>query len=273
MRGSRLFTVSVSAAALFLAITAGAQSIAQPEPVPMPPPIVVPADTPYPGTLSLTVNLTNTKDRIATVHETIPVRAGKLTLLYPQWIPGDHSPTGPIDEFAGLVVTGNGQRIPWERDRVNVYAFHIDVPSGVTSIDADFVYLSATSRQNGRIEFSDQLDDLAWNSVLLYPAGHFSRQIHFVPSVVLPHGWQYATALETASQDGDTVHFQDTTLNTLVDSPLYAGAHFKRIDLSTGPDNTVHLDVFADEDKDLEVTPDELQEHKNLTIQAQKLFD
>jgi predicted metalloprotease with PDZ domain len=272
MRGSRLFTVSVSAAALFLAITAGAQSIAQPEPVPMPPPIVVPADTPYPGTLSLTVNLTNTKDRIATVHETIPVRAGKLTLLYPQWIPGDHSPTGPIDEFAGLVVTGNGQRIPWERDRVNVYAFHIDVPSGVTSIDADFVYLSATSRQNGRIEFSDQLDDLAWNSVLLYPAGHFSRQIHFVPSVVLPHGWQYATALETASQDGDTVHFQDTTLNTMVDSPLYAGAHFKRIDLSTGPDNTVHLDVFADEDKDLEVTPDELQVHKNLTIQAQKLF-
>jgi len=238
----------------------------------MPPPIAAPVDTPYPGTIALTVNLTNTLDRVVTVHETIPVKAGELVLLYPQWLPGTHSPRGPIDAVAGLFVKADGKTIPWVRDQVNVYAFHIQVPKGVTSLDVDFDYLSAIQPQVGRIEISSQLADLAWNAVVLYPAGHFSRDIHFQPNIVLPNGWKCATALETASQDGNTVHFKETTLNTLVDSPLYGGANFKRIDLSTGPDNPVFLDVFADEAKDLEITPEELQAHKNLPIQAQKLF-
>ncbi len=257
---------------LAVAATGFAQSSNGPEPVPMPPPIVAPADIPYPGTITLLVNLTNTADRVVTVHETIPVRTGELTLLYPQWIPGAHSPRGPIDKVAGLFVKADGKTIPWVRDQVNVFAFHIQVPKGVTSLDVDFDYLSAIKPADGRIEISNKLADLAWNTVLLYPAGHFSRDIKFAPSIVLPHGWKYATALETASQDGDTVHFQETMLNKLQDSPLYAGANFKRIDLSTGADNPVFLDVFADEAKDLEITPEELQAHRNLAIQAQKLF-
>jgi predicted metalloprotease with PDZ domain len=249
-----------------------AQAGYQPQPVPMPPPIPASQDTPYPGTIALQVNLTNMTDRVAAVHEEIPVKSGDVTLLYPEWIPGNHSPTGPIENLAGLVVTGNGQRIPWVRDRVNVYAFDIDVPKGVSTLSVDFEYLSPVMRQEGRIQFSSKLADLAWNTVVLYPAGHFSRDIHFTPTIVLPHGWKYATALETQSQDGDTVHFKDTTLNTLIDSPLVAGEYFKRLDLSTGPDNPVYLDVFADEAKDLEVTPEELQAHKNLAVQAQKLF-
>jgi predicted metalloprotease with PDZ domain len=238
----------------------------------MPPPIATPADTPYPGAITLDVNLTNTTDRMATVHETIPVKSGELTLLYPAWIPGNHSPTGPIQKLAGLFVKADGNRIPWVRDRVDVYAFHVEVPKGVTSLDVDFDYLSAIRPQDGRVEISSKLADLAWNTVVLYPAGHFSRDIHFQPSIVLPGGWKYATALTTASQDGATVHFAETTLNTLVDSPLIAGEYFKRVDLSTAPDNNVHLDIVADEAKDLEITPEELQDHKNLAIQAQKLF-
>ncbi|HTW49889.1 MAG TPA: hypothetical protein VMD92_18165 [Acidobacteriaceae bacterium] len=274
MRRSRLVFVACLAALVSFSFpfAAAAQNAAGPEPAPMPPPIAAPADTPYPGTISLAVDITNTTDRVATVHETIPVRTGKLTLLYPEWIPGNHSPTGPIEDMGDLVITANGQSVPWERDRVDMYAFHVDVPAGVTSLDVDFIYLSATTPRDGRIEFSKELSNLSWNTVVLYPAGHFSRQIHLAASITLPHGWQYATALETASQDGDTVHFKATTLNTLVDSPLVAGEYFKRIDLSTGPDNPVHLDVFADEPKDLEVSPDLLQEHKNLAIQAQKLF-
>ncbi|HEX4004584.1 MAG TPA: peptidase M61 [Acidobacteriaceae bacterium] len=274
MRCSCLPFAACVAAAFSIAIplSAGAQAGSQPEPVPMPPPIAAPTDIPYAGTIALQVNLTNTTDRVVTVNESIPVKAGELTLLYPEWIPGNHSPTGPIEALAGLFVHANGQSLPWVRDRVNMYAFHIDVPKGVTSVDVDFDYLSAISRQDGRVEISPVLANLAWNTVVLYPAGHFSRDIHFDTSLTLPHGWQYATALETASQEGDTVHFKDTTLNTLVDSPLVAGEYFKRVDLSTGPDNQVHLDVFADEAKDLEMTPEEVQVHKNLAIQAQKLF-
>jgi predicted metalloprotease with PDZ domain len=260
------------AVVLALASIGFAQSSSGPQPVPMPPAIATPVDTPYPGTIALEVNLTSTTDRVAHVHETVPVKAGELTLLYPQWIPGNHSPTGPIQAVAGLFVKADGKAIPWVRDRVEVYAIHIEVPKGVSSLDVDFDYLSPIRPQDGRVTISHEMLDLSWNTVVLYPAGHFSRDIQFMPTVVLPGGWKYATGLETASQDGDTVHFKETALNKLVDSPLIAGEYFKRVDLSTGPDNPVFLDVVADEPKDLEMTPEEVQAHKNLAIQAQKLF-
>ena len=242
-----------------------------PQPVPLPPPIAAPADTPYPGTISLLVDLTNVNDRVLNVHETIPVNGRAITLLYPEWLPGTHSPDGPIARMAGLVVSANGKRIDWVRDRVNMYAFHIDVPQGVTTLEVNFQYLAPLKPSEGRI--SSKFADLTWNTVLLYPAGHFSRRIEFAPAVRLPEGWKFATALEVKSQDGNLVQFKETTLNTLVDSPLYAGINFKRVDLSTGADNQVFLDVFADKPADLEITPEELQYHKNLVIEAQKLFN
>ena len=259
--------------ALFLALTPAvyAQNAEGPQPTPLPPPITAPADTPYPGTISLLVDLTNITDRVLNVHETIPVRAGDLVLLYPEWLPGTHSPSNPVENMAGLVIMANGKRIDWVRDRVNMYAFHIDVPQDVSSLEVNFQYLAPIKPKEGRI--SSKFADLTWNSVLLYPAGYFSRRITFAPSVRLPNGWKFAVALDVKSQDGSLVTFKDTTLNTLVDSPLYAGVNFKRVDISSGPDNKVFLDIFADKPEQLEITPEELQYHKNLVIEAQKLFN
>ncbi len=265
-------TVAAFAALLLLtSLRVSAQNTPGPQPVPLPPPIVAPADTPYPGTISLMVDATNVNDRIFDVHETVPVEGSKITLLYPQWIPGTHSPSNAIGNFAGLVVTANGQRIPWLRDKVNMYAFHIDVPQGVTALDVNFQYLGPMDPKRGRV--SSKFADMTWCRVALYPAGYFSRDIKFEPSLRMPEGWKYATALETNSQDGNLVKFKETTFNTLVDSPVYIGANFKRVDLSSGPDNQVFLDVFADKPSDLEIKPDELQYHKNLVVQAQKLFN
>ena len=259
--------------ALFLALTPAvyAQNAEGPQPTPLPPPITAPADTPYPGTISLLVDLTNITDRVLNVHETIPVKAGDLVLLYPEWLPGTHSPSNPVENMAGLVIMANGKRIDWVRDRVNMYAFHIDVPQDVSSLEVNFQYLAPIKPKEGRI--SSKFADLTWNSVLLYPAGYFSRRITFAPSVRLPNGWKFAVALDVKSQDGSLVTFKDTTLNTLVDSPLYAGVNFKRVDISSGPDNKVFLDIFADKPEQLEITPEELQYHKNLVIEAQKLFN
>jgi len=237
----------------------------------MPPPIATPEDKPFPGTISLTVDITNVNQRIFDVRETIPVEAGQVTLLYPEWLPGTHSPSNPIGEMAGLVVTANGQRVAWKRDPVSMYAFHIDVPQGATALDVNFQYLAAIDSKRSRI--SNTFADVTWNSVLMYPAGYFSRDVKFQTTLRMPPGWKYAVALDTDSQQGDTVKFKETTLNTLIDSPLYAGANFQRFDLSTGPDNKVYLDVFADKPSDLEVKSDQLQAHKNLAIQAQKLFN
>jgi predicted metalloprotease with PDZ domain len=248
-----------------------AQNSAGPQPVPLPPPIVAPVDTPYPGTISLLVDLTNITDRVLSVHETIPVNGREMTLLYPEWLPGTHSPSNPLVNLAGLTVSANGKRIAWVRDRVNVYAFHIDLPPDVKTVEVNFQYLAPLRPKDGRI--SSNFANLSWNTTLLYPAGYFSRRIEFSAAVRLPQDWKFASALEVKSQDGNLVHFKETTLNTLVDSPVYAGVNYKRVDLSSSPDNRVYLDIFADKPADLEITPEELQYHKNLVIEAQKLFN
>ncbi|MCU1286868.1 MAG: glycyl aminopeptidase [Acidobacteriales bacterium] len=257
---------------LTLTLVANSQDKRGPNPVPYPPAIAAPVDVPYPGTISLLVDLTDNTHRVANVHETVPVSAGELTLLYPKWIPGNHSPTGPISKVAGLVVTAGGKRIPWLRDPVNVYAFHITVPTGVKSVDVEFQYLSPVTGREGRIEISNEIADLAWDTVLLYPAGYFVRNIQVEASLKLPEGWKFASALDVNSQAGSLVHFKTTTLNTLVDSPVYAGIHYKRVDLSTDAQNKVFLDVFGDKEADLAISPEELTFHRNMVKEAAKLY-
>src|SRR5215475_2326273 len=196
-----------------------AQQVAPPQPVPLPSAIPGPIDQPYPGTISLTVDLTNVSDRVLDMRELIPVRPGKLILLYPQWLPGTHSPSNTIDNLAGLLITSKGKRVSWERDPVNMWAFHIDVPAGASALELTFQYLAPINPQQGRI--SNQIADLTWNSVLLYPAGYFARQVQFSPELKLPGGWKFATALDVKSQDGNLVRFKNVPLNTLIDSPLY----------------------------------------------------
>jgi predicted metalloprotease with PDZ domain len=230
-----------------------------------------PQDTPYAGTVKIHVDASDTAQGIFRVHETIPVTPGALTLLYPEWIPGDHSPTGPISMLAGLKLSANGQPLAWKRDKYNVYAFHLDVPAGVASIDADFQYLSGRTESEG-FEITDRMMDMEWSKVSLYPAGYFSRGITFAPSVTFAKGWQFGTALETASQSGDTATFKPVTFNNLVDSPIYAGLYFKRVDLNPGGKTPVHLDIVADEPKFLEMTSEQVTVHRALVTQAEKLF-
>jgi predicted metalloprotease with PDZ domain len=266
-------TAAVFAAACIALTTTAARSQNSPGPqlVPLPPATVAPVDTPYPGTISLLVDVTNITDRILNVHETIPVKGQEITLLYPEWLPGTHSPSNPVADLAGLVITANGKRIPWTRDRVNMNAFHVEAPKEAIALDINFQLLAPQDPKRSRI--SSKFADITWNSTLLYPAGYFSRDIKFDTSIRLPEAWKFACSLDVKSQNGNLVQFKQTTLNTLIDSPLYAGVNFKRLDLSSGPDNPVYLDVFADKPADLEITPEELQYHKNLVVEAQKLFN
>ena len=255
----------------FLLLTAAAQ-VRPPEPAPLPAPIPNPKDQPYPGVIQLAVDITDVQRRIVNVHETVPVRPGHLILLYPEWIPGHHSPSGSISDFAGLVIAANGKGIDWTRDRVNVFAFHVTVPDQVTTLDVEFQYLSPLRKREGRICISSKIADLEWSSVVLYPAGYFSRRIEITPDLTIPQGWSFASALEVTSKTGNRIGFKTTTLNTLVDSPVYAGANYNRIDLSTAPDNQVFLDIFGDTPANVAMTPQQIDCHKQLAIQAQKLF-
>ena len=272
---TRCSSLALSAFVL-LALPLAAQQTPQPqpEPVPMPPAIPAPVDKPYVGPVKLMVDASNVTDRVEHVHEEIPVEPGsrEMILQYPEWIPGDHAPSGPVERLAGIVTQVDGKRVQWVRDRVEVYDFHVPLTPGARTVELDFDYLSPVKPGAGRIEFTDQILNVEWNEVLMYPAGYFSRDIPFDATLKLPAGWKYGTALETASNAGDTVVFQQTPLNTLADSPLYAGLYFQRIDLSPSKTDIVHLDLFADEQKDLAVTPEAMTGLKNLPLEEDKLY-
>jgi predicted metalloprotease with PDZ domain len=250
-----------------------AQSAA-PQPLPMPPQIPVPKDVPYPGTIRLSVDATDLERHIFAIHEIVPVRGGEsLVLQYPQWLPGNHSPSGRVDKIAGLMISANGARLPWVRDTVDVFAFHLEVPAGATTLEVNFQFTSPVGEANeGRVVMTPDMLNLQWNAVALYPAGYFARQIMVEASVRLPEGWQLATALETASSNGGETKFKQTSFDTLVDSPIFAGRFFKRLDLDPGGPAPVHLNIVADRADLLDVKPEQLAAHRALVQQAYKLY-
>jgi predicted metalloprotease with PDZ domain len=268
--------VSFAAAlAATAALATGAIAQVQPQPAPPEPPIAAPADTPYPGTLKVAVDATDLPHGIFSVHEVVPISGpGPLTLLYPQWLPGAHSPVGSIDKLAGLIVTAGGKRLEWRRDPVQVYAFHIDAPQGVSTVDVDFQFLSAVSTREGRVVMTPQMLSLQWISLALYPAGHFTRDIAVDASVKLPAGFTPATALEPAgpASADNVVRYKTTTFNTLADSPMIAGRYFKAFDLDPGGPARVTLDVIADKPEELDAKADQIAAHRALVAQAYKLF-
>jgi predicted metalloprotease with PDZ domain len=254
-------------------ISVSARQADDPSPSPMPPELPSPQDVTYPGTIKLSVDATDTTHGIFRVHETIPVPfSGPIVLFYPRWLPGHHSPNGPIDMFAGLSVHAAGAQVPWTRDVVDVFAFHVDVPNGVSSLDVDFQFLSPVEAKEGRVVMTPEMLNLEWNAVVLYPAGYFARDITVEPSVKLPAGWQMGTPLETATTSDDTTTFKPVPLNTLVDSPIFAGKYFERLDLDPGAKVPVRLNIVADQPDELKISPEQLQAHRNLVQQAYKLF-
>jgi predicted metalloprotease with PDZ domain len=231
-----------------------------------------PQDTPYPGTMTVHVDATDTSHRIFSVHETIPAKAGPMYLLYPAWIPGDHEPSGPIRKVASLMVSANGKKLTWTRDKYNVFAFLVDVPAGASSIDVDFQFLSSQKKDEGSIRMTPEMLDLSWSKVSIYPAGYYGSQIQVVPSVTLPAGWQFGTALEVASRSGNTTTFKPIDYTNLVDSPMFAGKYFSRLDLAPGAKQPVHMDIVGDTPEDIKTTPDQVKALRNIVTQMDKLY-
>lgn len=226
------------------------------------------------GTIRLAVDATDAPKKILHVQEEIPVQAGSLTLYYPEWIPGEHMPDGPIIEMAGLNFTGNGTRIPWRRDLVEMYSIHLDIPQGVTTLDANFDFLLSAPAAgfSGGASATAVLDVLSWNQVLLYPKGAPAREITFAPSLRIPEGWGYGTALPGAKQTGNEISFSPVTLNRLVDSPVISGKYFRAVQLTPGETPSHEVDIAADSPAALEMSPDTQAELHQLVEEAGALF-
>lgn len=235
-------------------------------------PLPAPVDQNYPGTLVLKVDASDTVQNIFRVKESIPAKPGKMTLLYPQWVPANHGPSSPINQFAGLKISANGKPVTWHRDNVNVFAFHVEVPAGTRTLDLEYQFLSPTEANQGRTTMTPEILGIQWHAVTMYPAGYYTRRIPIQATVTVPQGWQYGSALELDERKGDDLVFKTTDLETFVDSPLFAGHYFKRYDLDPGAKIPVHMNVVADTAEAVEAKPEQLELHRNLIKQAYKLF-
>jgi predicted metalloprotease with PDZ domain len=235
-------------------------------------PVIAPKDHAYAGEIQLQVDARDTGHRVIHVHETLSGVGADTVLLYPKWLPGTHAPEGTIDRLGGIRISAGGAPVAWRRDPVDVFAFRLNLRPGTRAIDIDFDYLSPTSDKVGALEMSRELMLIEWNELVFYPAGYFTRQIPVEVQLALPADWQFGSALETASTNKAQTQFKRTTLETLIDSPVYAGRYAAKLDLDPGAAVPVHMDLFADRPENLAVKPAHLEAYRNLVRQAYKLY-
>jgi predicted metalloprotease with PDZ domain len=261
------FGLLTALALLFLTSGITAQTLATP-------------DTPSAGNANRTqiriyADLSDAPRRIFHAHIIFPVSAGPMTLEYPQWIPGEHGPTGPIADLVGLRFMAGGKALEWRRDDVDMYAFHVTIPDGAAELSVwlDYVTPAEGLGYSSGPSATPKMVFLEWCLVTLYPQGVKSDDLTYVPSLKLPGNWKYGTALETVNQDDDQIiHFSPVTLTNLIDSPVLAGEYFRSIPLATEIKPPHRLNIAADSKDALDISKDELNGYNQLVREAGALF-
>ncbi|HWE84647.1 MAG TPA: hypothetical protein VG267_06865 [Terracidiphilus sp.] len=220
------------------------------------------------GDITVSVDATRVPQKLLHVEEMLPVQAGPLTLYYPKWLPGEHGPDGPVSNVTGLHFDVDGKAVPWKRDLLDVYTFHLDVPAGATKLHAAYDYIETAGASA-----TDKLLVLEWNEVVLYPAGTTSDKLTFDARLKMPDGWKFGTPLPVASQDGSEVKFKPISLELLVDSPVMTGEYYRSIDL-TPPGEPIHheIDLVADSEAALNMPPEIQKGLINVVAESGKLF-
>jgi predicted metalloprotease with PDZ domain len=218
----------------------------------------------------LNVDATDAPRNILHATLTIPVAPGALTLVYPKWIPGNHRPTGPIQNFTGLHLKAGGKELEWQRDLEDMYAFHLQIPAGVSELQAAY----DTITYNGKSSLaSSKVLDLLWNQVVLYPKGAATNAVQVAASVRLPEGWKFGTALTPTQQSGNSVEFQTVSLTTLVDSPLIAGAIYRQVEINPPGESLKHVvDMVGESEEAIQITDKDVASLKQLVAETGKLF-
>jgi len=223
---------------------------------------------------TLSIDATDVPAQVWHARLRVPLaHGGDTVLVYPKWIPGAHGPVGPVANLGSLQATVDGKPVPWERDASDVYAFHFAVPASATELDLQYDFFEGGG---GAGNITGQLAVLDWNQVVFYPQGAGIRDVTVTPDVTLPAGWTSATALPPvrplATLPSGHVQFAPVTLETLVDSPLYCGAHGRAYPLASGNGMTSEIDVYGETDADIDATAEQVTHWKRLVAEADALY-
>ncbi len=227
-----------------------------------------------PTPVKLDVDATDAPRKILHAHLQIPAQPGPLTLLYPKWIPGEHAPDGPVTDLVGLKFSAGGKPLTWQRDAVDMYAFHLEVPNRADAVEValDFLLPPSAGEFSSGASATSRLLDFSWNQVVLYPKGTNVSDIQYTATLRLPEGWKFGTALTVVRVSGARVEFTPVSLETLVDSPVIAGSNLHSITLVPGGGAYHALDVVADSAAALEIKPEDTRHFEHLVTEANALF-
>lgn len=209
--------------------------------------------------VTLDVDATGAPRNLLHAHLHIPAAPGRLTLYYPKWIPGEHMPSGPVNDVTGLEFSANGKPVDWQRDPVEMFTFHLNVPAGADAVDVSFDFLLSApgGAYSAGGSSTAHLLDLSWNQVLMYPQADLPLRLPFAANLKLPAGWKFGTALPVARDSETNLAFAPVPLGTLVDSPLIAGQYFRTVELTPGEKVPHFIQVVADSADDFQARPPE----------------
>jgi predicted metalloprotease with PDZ domain len=223
--------------------------------------------------LGLDVDAREAPRRIVHVQERVPARPGPMALVYPKWIPGEHSPTGPITDLVGLRIQANGKNLTWLRDPADMFRFQVEVPAGASALEVSFDFVSPPVTQgfSSGAAMTPNVAIVAWNQVVLYPDGAASDAVQVKPRLQLPEGWAFATALTVTARPGSAVEFAPVSLTKLVDSPVLAGRHLRMIDLAPGKTPAVRLNLAGESEEAVQIGRYE-ERFVHLAAEAAALF-
>jgi predicted metalloprotease with PDZ domain len=230
--------------------------------------------------IQLHIDLSDAARNLIHVTETLPAHAGENSYEYPQWIQGDHRPNGPIDSVTGVFFKSGGKDLPWRRDLIDMYQFHVDVPKGVSSIDLAFDFLAVQGGFGSSTyhALSPNLVVLEVSSAVIYPAGEKVHDIPVVASLHMPEGWHYGSALRTSAADvdgsgaGPDVTFEKVSIEQLVDSPIILGRFFKQYPLAPEITPKHYIDIGADSADDLDIKQEVIEKFSQLVREASALY-
>jgi predicted metalloprotease with PDZ domain len=245
--------------------------------------------------IELAVDARDVRHRVISVHETIPVAPGtQLTLLFPKWIPGDHAPDGPIERLAGLTIQANGVSLAWRRQASDGFSFKVRVPADADHLDIKFQYLAASADVRSGATITRDIVAVKWPYLLLYPAGDPAAAIQVCARARLPDGFSWVSSLTQEPQGGASdagagagagdsdsagagvgaaqISFMPVSLDTLIDSPLYAGSHMRQFALDAQAPQPVRLTLFGDRAQRTEMTAEQLAWHRALVREADAVF-
>lgn len=225
-------------------------------------------DPPSGDPIRLEVDLRDAPLRIYHARLSLPVSPGPLALRHPKWIPGEHSPSGPIGDLTGLRMSAAGAPVAWQRDPIDPWLFHVVIPTGAGRLEVELDHLVPTAEGEFTAgpSASARLAVLAWNTLVLHPSSTRPDAIAVEPSLRLPEGWRAATALRpraaTRGRSGasaEPIRYARVSLETLVDSPVAAGLHMLAVPLDAPPGKPEHvLHLVADAPEALQPEADVL---------------